>query len=363
MQKDDLEDSDIHSVTPPAPNNNDNSNTTLPTPPATPPPVRQVLLWLVLAMTAQLGWGLYVTLARYLQVVADIPSLALVTTENVVAIYYSFNYLMIRGNEFHGPKTVFMWILMVTISIRRVTNTYATRLTSAINVQTVSLLTPFVVSGLNFALLREPLPDLIFPSIIVSTIGAVVVLLGGETDILSLFFSNENNDDFYPYIGGVILTCVSIVFFSLGFVVIKKLGSLKVGSEDILFWSCFPPSLVYLATSLAVGENWSPFLAMTRGEWLVFFCYVFFTTFLSFYIQAAAIQRLGAPMVSSFMPTRIISTTLTSMYFLDESITLLQLLGILAIFVCLSLYLTFQAAGGWKRDYKKLFHDIKSRYM
>ena len=92
--------------------------------------------------------------------------------------------------------------------------------------------------------------------------------------------------------------------------------------------------------SAILGENWQKWQSLQRSDWLVFGVFAFGVLLGANLVQLRSIQQLGAPLVSSLMASRLISTLLFAGFLLNERLTSgWQLMGAGVVLVTLTWYL------------------------
>ena len=160
--------------TPPAPH--------APNPPLAPPAIvpatterTRTWPWLLLALGAHTGWGIYPVLGRYLQTVSGLPSLSLLVVGYApLAIIFLVHTLPRHGRTIARSRS--LWVFALIVVARSITNILAARYTAALYVQLVTLMTPFIVAFLSTLVLRENLPRNTWLALILSSIGSLLML-------------------------------------------------------------------------------------------------------------------------------------------------------------------------------------------
>ncbi|NTW03117.1 MAG: EamA family transporter, partial [Oscillochloris sp.] len=117
---------------------------------------------MLLALMAHTGWGAYPVMARYLQTVSLIPSMALLSLANLIAITI-YTPFVLRHLNIRHLRSRALWALAFIVVLRAITNLLAARYTHAIYVQLITLMTPLLVAVLSAGLFRQKLPPYPLP--------------------------------------------------------------------------------------------------------------------------------------------------------------------------------------------------------
>ena len=133
--------------------------------------------WLSLALIAQLGWGAYPVLLRYLQTVSLLPSLSLLALGNflVLLLVLAARWRQVEWRIFRLPL---LWLFGGLVVLRGITNLLATRYTLAIYAQLIYLMTPFIVALLSRLVLHEQLPRHTFKALTLCLVAALLLMAG-----------------------------------------------------------------------------------------------------------------------------------------------------------------------------------------
>ncbi len=224
-------------------------------------------------------------------------------------------------------------LILVTI-VRATTNLLSTKFTLAIYVQLVTLMSPFVVAAINTFILKEPLPPLTIPALLLCTIGGVMILL---SSIFPFKFTTTPMDWI-----GIALASIAACFLALYMVLVKKATS-QASGEELLFFVTFPLVIVGLISSIIFQEDWSGYLRMDLWTLIAWVCFSGIILLFGNIIQISSIRYLGAPMVSTLLPTRLISSVVSSTIILGEApSSAFQLLGTCVVTLTLTVYLCSQ---------------------
>jgi drug/metabolite transporter (DMT)-like permease len=288
------------------------------------------------AMLAHTGWGAYPVFARYLQTVSAIPSMALLSLGNLIALTVFAPFVLHRldGRFLREPA---IWAFAFVVVLRAVTNILAARYTLAIYVQLITLMTPLIVALLSAGLFREPLPPATWPTLALSLLGSLLLMsgdIGGHG--LSLALSGSD-------LLGIGLALASAVCLAFYMILVPRTVKAAVPGEAVLLVQLLTLTVATGMISLLIGEDWSRYSQLGASDWLAFGSFVLFVLLGANLFQIAALRHLGAPMVSSTMAWRLVATLALAALLLGEHLSSLwQALGALIVFVTISAYLRRQ---------------------
>lgn len=296
--------------------------------------------WLTLALIAQLGWGAYPALLRYLQTVSHIPSLSLLAVGNglVLSLVLAVRWRQIEWRIFRLPL---LWLFGGLVVLRGITNLLATRYTLAIYAQLIYLMTPFIVALLSRLVLHEQLPRHTFKALTLCLVGAVLLLSGNLVEVVGETAVTRN--DFL----GISLALASSFFLALYMIVTRRTAKHQASGDSLLLVHLTALALFSGVTSAVLQEDWQQWGNLQPVDWLVFGLFALGVLLGANLGQIRSIQQLGAPLVSSMMATRLISALLVGSWLLHEHLTSgWQLLGIVVVFATLTWYLRQRNGSG-----------------
>lgn len=293
--------------------------------------------WITLALTAQLGWGAYPALLRYLQTVSYLPSLSLLAAGNglVLLLVLAFRWRHIEWSIFRLPL---LWLFGGLVVLRGITNLLATRYTLAIYAQLIYLMTPFIVALLSRLVLHEQLPRHTFKALTLCLAGAVLLLSGNLEAAVSQAtvpgFVSRN--DWL----GISLALASSFFLALYMLVTRRTTQHQASGESLLLMHITALTLFSSITSVLLQEDWQKWSQLQVKDWIVFGLFAIGVLLGANLGQIRSIQQLGAPLVSSMMASRLVSALLVGSILLNEQLSSgWQLLGAAIVFVTLTWYL------------------------
>jgi drug/metabolite transporter (DMT)-like permease len=294
---------------------------------------RQTLPWLSVALIAHTGWGAYPVLARYMQTNSQLPSMSLLALGNLAGLIIISLLLWPRLHRysFHHPL---LWLFATIVVLRGVTNFLAARYTLSIYVQLITQMTPFLVALLSLTLLRERLPRYTGRAITLCLAGAVL-MMSGNID-LTQALPDPNRLDWL----GITLALVSSLALACYMLLVRHSARRAVPGEAMNVIQLLALFAFSLPASLALGEDWSRYLALETVDWLVFATFVLGVLVMSNLGQVGALRRLGAPLVSSLLAWRLVGALIIGAFLLNERLTSLwQILGAVLVLVTTSWYL------------------------
>lgn len=292
--------------------------------------------WVIAALLAHTSWGAYPVLARYLQTVSGLPSMALLALGNLIALTVLAPFVLRHLTRRHLASRA-LWGFTLVVVVRAITNVLSARFTMAIYVQLITLLTPMVVALLSALLFREKLPPYTWPAIGLSLFGSLLMMsgdLGGQGLGLALTGSD--------YLG-IGLATISMLSLSLYMILVPRTVKEAVPGEAVLFIQLIALTASTGALSLLLGEDWGRYLTLGPTDWAVYGAFVLFVLLGANLGQIAALRHLGAPLVSSTMAWRLVATLAMAALLLGERLTTLwQALGALLVLGTITAYLQRQ---------------------
>ena len=289
--------------------------------------------WIAATLYAQTAWGAYPVFMRYLQTVTLLPSMSLMSLGNTLALVIvgALYWPRIRWINFRSPKLLFFAFIVVA---RGISNILAARFTLAIYVQLITLLTPFLVALLSTVVLREKLPRFTFRAMGLSVLGALLLMSGSLRGADS--FPDANRTDWL----GISLALGGSLLLAIYMVTVRGTARDQIRGETLLLVQLFSLGAATGLISLLLGEDLSRWGSMQPFDWLIFAMVVLGVFTGANLAQIGAIRRLGAAVVSSTMPWRLISTLFFAALLLNEHLTSIwQILGVLLVLVTVTWYL------------------------
>jgi drug/metabolite transporter (DMT)-like permease len=289
--------------------------------------------WMLVALIAHTSWGAYPVLARYLQTVSGIPSMALLSLANLIAvlIYAPF---VVRLISLRHLRSRTLWALALIVVMRSITNLLAARYTHAIYVQLITLMTPLLVAVLSAGLFRERLPPYTPQAIGLSLVGALL-LMSGDLGAGRLSLALGTSDWL-----GIGLAFTSTCCLAGYMILVPRTMRDAVPGETVLLVQLSSLLLTTSAISLITGEDWGHYTTLGPIDWAAFLGFTLFVQLGANLGQVASLRKLGAPLVSSTMAWRLVSTLAIAALVLGEHLSSIwQVLGAVIVLATISAYL------------------------
>lgn len=294
---------------------------------------RKNWLWIGAILYAQTAWGANPVLARYLQLVSGLPAMSLLSLSTFLALVFAIIIFLPRIDwGAFGNRNLLLF--GVIVASRGVTNILAVRFTLAIYVQLITLLTPFLVALLSLVIFRAPLPRYTIPAMLLSAFGAILIM--GD----SLGEANLAQDGTRQDLLGIGIALASSLL--LAFYLVAVQGSIRehIRGETLLVVQLFSLSTVACGLSLLASEDWSPWAGLGALDWFIFAMYALGIMAGANITQIGAVRHMGAAVVSSAMPWRLVSALLLAAVLLNERLTSgWQFLGVIIVLATVSWYL------------------------
>lgn len=289
--------------------------------------------WFGVALLAHTGWGAYPVLARYLQTVSELPSMAVLGLGNLIALLCFWPFVRARV-DLRSLRSPVIWAFTLVVVARAITNLLAARFTHAIYVQLITLMTPLLVALLSAGLFREKLPPFTLGAIGLS-LGGSLLMMSGELGSGATAAALSSSD-----LLGIGLAFVSALCLALYMILVPRTVKEAVPGETVLLAQLVSLSLTSGAISLVLGEDWGRFAAVGTTDWLVFLAFTFFVLLGANLGQISSLRHLGAPLVSSTMAWRLVSTLVMAALLLGEWLTSpWQALGAVIVLATITAYL------------------------
>lgn len=288
--------------------------------------------WMLVALIAHTGWGAYPVLARYLQTVSNLPSMALLGFGNLIAVAL-FAPFVWRRVDWRFLRSPVIWGFALVVVLRAITNLLAARFTLAIYVQLITLMTPLLVALLSAGLFRERLPAFTLPAIGLSAFGAVL-MMSGDLDVNTGAALSSTD---WLGIGMALTSALCLAFYMI---LVPRTVKSAVPGETVLLVQLVALTITTGLISVIIGEDWGRFAAIGTIDWVVFFVFVVFVLLGANLGQIASLRHLGAPLVSSTMAWRLIATLALAALLLGERLnSLWQALGAVIVLATITAYL------------------------
>jgi drug/metabolite transporter (DMT)-like permease len=296
-----------------------------------------VVRWLLLAFYSNTAFGAYVVFSRYLQVIAGIPSFALIALSNTPGMLITIPFVIadrtvdwkaIRRNKFLAPTCILVVARSFTLIL-------ASRYASAVTVQVIALLAPFVVALLSHFALKDQIPKYTIPCSIMCLLGALLTCL----DELQLEFDESRAL-------GILLSVLTVLALA-GYIVClrgftRRTANNREATAIMLLHYVAIVSSGFIA-SAASQESYQVFAKLDGVAWAIFFIFAFCVLLLGNVSQVVAIRKVGASLVSSLLPWRLVVTVALAAWLLQEYLDEpMEISGALVVVVTVIIYLWLQ---------------------
>ena len=187
-------------------------------------------------------------------------------------------------------------------------------------------LNPSLITLFSIIFLREKFTKYKFAGIILSLIGAVIVISKGN---LLEFFNKK--------IGyGELILLICVIFWAT-FSVLGKIAMKKIKPIIVVTYACLAGTLILLIPASLEGQL-NQFLQYDLTVWLSIFAMGFFGTALAFTWFYEGIDKIGPSRAGIFINFMPVFATLLAVLIFHESLYLSLVIG--AVFVISGIYLT-----------------------
>jgi drug/metabolite transporter (DMT)-like permease len=254
--------------------------------------------------------------------------------------------------------------ILATIA-RSGTNLYSTKFTSAVNVQLVSLSTPFIVSIMSLFIVNRFVAGAqkefwnwkSFASMALAVLGGAIIIIGGAvpnhpqrhwydffTHIELDFKLLERHSLSYLDILGMGLAlfssmCLSIYMIALRFMRKKYAKGYTLSENSLFVVQQLTVVLVFFIPSILL-EDWTSWKYLTWYGWLVFIAFSIFVYLVARALNIYSIQILGPATSGSMLAIRLIATIIFAEIFLKERLkSVWQVLGSIIVIIGVSLFI------------------------
>ncbi len=290
-------------------------------------------VWLLVALLSHTGWGAYPVLARYLQTVSQLPSMALLALGNLLALVVLARFL-VAHIDMRLWRSPLVWLLALAVLGRAPTNILAARFTLAIYVQLVTLSTPFLVVLLNRLFFHQHIPQYTGLAMLLSLLGSLMMLSSGA-GLTGVLFIAPTTADWM----GMGLALVSSGFLALYMLLVRRAAQAGIAAESVFVVQVVAATTIALLLSLLLGEDWSRWGQIGLSDWLVFAAFSLGVFVVANVSNIGALRHLGAPFVSSMLGWRLVVVLVLSYLLLGEQLTTVwQVAGALLVLATISWY-------------------------
>ncbi len=296
--------------------------------------------FVTMGILGHLIFGAYPVVAK--RAIAEIPKFSLLFLSTSATLLVSM--WLIRRTDKRAWKDILnhifhsraLWVLVFFVIVRSVSNIISVEMTRAIWVQLIYLMTPFAVPILGTLFFGESTPRYTYRALILSTFGAMLVLVTDWSDIFASFTSSD--------LWGLILATFSMLTLATYFQLIHRSRRRHVSSGMILFQQSLALASTYFMLTLGTGEDWGQWQVATPAA--LFYAITFIVGIQMFgnVMQVSAIGGANPALITSLMPLRLLVTILLGGFVLGEYLTApWQWMGAAIVLVTVSGYLWLQS--------------------
>jgi drug/metabolite transporter (DMT)-like permease len=297
---------------------------------------------LLLAVAAHLSWGTYPVISKLLM--QHVPTFLLVAGGYVLALLLIMPWrpLWQWQGLFTGSTA---WLLMITSSIRMVTNMLALKYTRVAYVQLIYLLTPYVVALMGSKFFKERVPPYTILALLISTLGSLLVILGGNG-------WSTNWKNLTPHLtpgefGGVILSIIS-TFFLAFYMLLTRYSQTQATHQADEFTVFIQQAVALMVTGFVLAIVTRELNLVNLNEILnlpvigLFIIFVGLNLVSGNFLQIAGLRRLGTPLFTSLIGVRLIVALALAALMLREYVNVIQLSGAGIVIVAVTGYMLLQ---------------------
>ncbi len=293
-----------------------------------------------MGVVAQFIWGSYPVFAK--RAMAEVPKFSLLlmaTTATMLASLW-----VIRRSDKRTWGEIFglllraraLWGLAFFVVLRSVTNLLAVDMTRATWAQLIYLLTPFVVAILGSAFFGEQTPRFTYRALLLSTLGAMMVLVEDWSHALAGFSARDG--------WGLAVATFSMISLSVYFLMIRRSSRSNASNGLIMFQQSVAMATTYLALTLLTGEDWGRWAQATPAGLFYAFSVITIVQMGGNLLQITAIGGASPALITSLMPLRLISAIVLGWFVLGEQLkTPWQWTGAVIVLTTVSGYLWLQS--------------------
>ncbi|MCO6452761.1 MAG: DMT family transporter [Caldilineales bacterium] len=292
-----------------------------------------------LGILAHAIWGAYPVMAK--RAVAETPKFSLLFLASATAMAVGYWWMRRRGRldahrAFHILRSErALWGLALFVVLRSVSNIIAIELTKAVWVQLLYLASPFLVAILGLAIYAEPVPPYTFRALIVSSIGAVLVLVEDWRNVWSGFTRND--------ILGLGIALVSAITLAFYYLMVRRSHLRHTGGGLIMFQQGLAMTTTFLALSLITGEDWGQWTHASAGALAAALIVIFVIQVGGNLIQITALGGTNPSLITSLTALRLVSALFLAALILGEQLrTPSQWIGAGIVVAAVTAYLLLQ---------------------
>ncbi len=304
---------------------------------ASTPPSAWPYVWL--GVLAHLVWGSYPVLAK--RAVAEVPKFSLLLLASLMTLLVGI--ILLRQSERQTAARIWsvlrqepvLWALAVVVAARAVTNIWSISLTRAMWVSLINILTPFPVALLGVWFFGESTPRYTYPALLVSTVGATLMLVENWSRI-GIDFSGRDGL-------GLLMAASSTLLLALYMQLVRRSHLRNVTHGLILTQQAAAMSLAFAILTLLGREDWRQWTTVSTGGLLAALGAIWIAQVGGNFLQIKAVSGANPALVTSLMALRLVSAlALSGLVLSEELATPLQWLGAALVIGTVTIYLWVQ---------------------
>ena len=301
------------------------------------PPSIWPYVWL--GVLAHLLIGAYPVFGK--RAIAEVPKFSLILLASLAIM--GAGVLVMRWREGLTWRKVWhvlrheriLWVFALFIAIRSVTNLLSISLTKAVWVQLIGILAPFPVALLGVWIFGQPTPRYTYRALMISTLGAVLILVEDWSNIGADFGRND--------VLGLSLAVISMLAFAFYYQLIRRSHVRDVTSGLILFQQGLAMATSFAILTVATGEDWSAWTSVSPGGLAAALTVIFVTMVGGNLSQIIAVGSVTPALITSFMALRLVSALVLAWLILGEQlVSPTQWLGAALVVGTVTVYLSLQ---------------------
>ena len=290
--------------------------------------------WVLLVMlAAHSGWAMYPVLNKAL--LAYLPPFTLLMVANGLSAIIAFFIARPRLSlALFSNRS--MWLFALITAARSITNILAVKYTLAIYVQLVNLSTPFYVAWMGCWLLKEKIPPYTFSALLVSSLGAFLVI---SPNPLALQLPHGSTD-----LLGIALALLSSAFLGLYMTWSRKMTTHDTHPTAAFFQQTLTLVLLYSSLSLLGGEDWSILQRLPTQAWVGILALTLIVLVGAALLQIWALSQINASLFSTLISWRLVVALIAAWLLLGERlVSVWQVIGALLVMAAVTAYLAHQS--------------------
>jgi len=297
-----------------------------------------------MGVMGHLIFGAYPVFAK--RAIAEVPKFSLLFLSTSATLLASLWVIRRKDSRpwteilsliFHSKALL---VLVFFVIARSISNILAIDMTRATWVQLIYLLTPFMVAILGAMFFGEPTPRYTYRALMLSTFGAMLVLIVDWSDVFAGFSPKD--------VAGLALAAFSMTMLATYFQMIRRSRRREASSGMILFQQSLALALTYLILTVGAGEDWSRWGTASPSGLFYALGFIFGIQVLGNIMQISAVGGANPALITSVMPLRLLVTITLGWFLLNERLTTpWQWAGAIIVLMTVSGYLWLQSRDGF----------------